>query len=91
MESVLAKKEHLKLYPNPVEEYATIEYKLARQSDVIVRIYDLGGRMVKELTFNQRLAGLFKERINLSDLSTGAYFMQMNAGEQVTMNKFIVR
>jgi len=84
-------KASLKLYPNPVADVATIEFQLNKVSNVNVRIYDLGGRMVKELNFAQRQSGLFKERIDVSDLSTGAYFMQMQAGTQTTMNKFIVQ
>jgi hypothetical protein len=84
-------KASLKLYPNPVADVATIEFQLKKVSNVNVRIYDLGGRMVKELNFAQRQSGLFKERIDVSDLSTGAYFMQMQAGTQTTMNKFIVQ
>ncbi|RUA26008.1 MAG: hypothetical protein DSY76_06260, partial [Bacteroidetes bacterium] len=85
------KKQSLKLYPNPVVDYATIEFKLNKVSDVNIRIYDVNGRMVKELQFNQRPAGLLKERISLNDLSKGAYFMTMQAGNQTTTNKFIVR
>jgi photosystem II stability/assembly factor-like uncharacterized protein len=81
----------LKLYPNPVQDFATIEFNLNSVSDVNIRIFDINGRMVKELNFNQRPAGLLKERINLNELSTGAYFMQMQAGNQKTMNKFIVK
>ena len=81
----------LKLYPNPVQDYATIEFKLNKVSNVNIRIFDLNGRMVKELNFNQRPAGMLKERINLNELSTGAYFMQMQAGNQKTINKFIVK
>ena len=84
-------KASLKLYPNPVLDVVTIEFKLNKASNVSVRIYDLGGRLVKELYYAQRQSGLFKERIDLSDLNTGAYFMQMQAGAQTTMNKFIVQ
>ncbi|MCK5856289.1 MAG: T9SS type A sorting domain-containing protein [Bacteroidales bacterium] len=86
-----AKKQSLKLYPNPVVDYATIEFKLNKVSDVNIRIYDVSGRMVKELNYNKRPAGLLKQRIALNDLSKGAYFMTMQAGNQSTTNKFIVR
>ena len=85
-----AKHESMKLYPNPTTDYATIEYKLNKSSKVIIRIYDLGGRMVKELNLGTR-NGMLKERIDLNNLSSGTYFMQMHAGDQATVNKFIVR
>ncbi len=85
------KKQSLKLYPNPVVDYATIEVKLNTVSDVIIRVFDVNGRLVKEQKYNQRPAGLLKERISMSDLSKGAYFMTMQAGNQSTTNKFIIR
>ena len=81
----------LKLYPNPVVDYATIEFKLNKVSNVNIRVYDVSGRVVKELNYNQRPAGLLKERIAFNDLSKGTYVMIMQAGEQTTTNKFIVR
>jgi len=89
--AVKVKKQSLKLYPNPVVDYATIEFKLEKVSNVNIRVYDVNGRMVKELNYNQRPAGLLKERISLNDLSKGAYFLTMQAGSQTTTNKFIVR
>jgi hypothetical protein len=47
--------------------------------------------VVKVLNYNQRPAGLLKERIAFNDLSKGTYVMIMQAGEQTTTNKFIVR
>ena len=85
-----AKKPSLKLYPNPVEDYATIEFKLAQSADVNIRVYDLNGREVRNINLGTR-SGQLKERFDFSDLAAGTYFMQMQAGKQVTINKFIVR
>ena len=85
------KKASLKLYPNPVVDYATIEFKLNKTSNVNIYIYDIGGKLVKEVMYNNHSAGLLKERIDMNNLSIGVYFMQMQAGNQTTMNKFIVR
>jgi hypothetical protein len=38
-----------KNYPNPFENSTTVEFKLSRGGDVVVKIYDFGGELVKTL------------------------------------------
>ncbi len=84
------KHEMMKLYPNPATNYTNIEYKLNKASNIHIQIYDLSGRLVKELNLGTR-SGMLKERINLSSLETGTYIMQMHADNQTAVNKFIKR
>lgn len=84
------KKEALKLYPNPASDYANIEYKLKKSTQVTVQVIDLSGRNVLELNLGTR-SGQLKERINLDNLSAGTYILRMQAGNQVTTNKLIIR
>lgn len=83
-----AKHESMKLYPNPASSYTNIEYKLHKTTKVIIKVYDLNGRVVKNLDLGTR-NGMLKERIDINDLSTGTYIMQMEAGSQIAINKFI--
>ena len=71
----------LNLYPNPVKNIATIS---ATETIEMVRIYDLTGRMVKQLNPNKSEFSL-----NVSDLSKGAYLVKLNAGNKEATTKFI--
>jgi hypothetical protein len=89
-ETPKAKHEMMKLYPNPATDYTNIEYKLNKTSNVHIQIYDLSGRLVKEENLGTH-NGVLKERINLNSLETGTYIIQMQAGNQTAVNKFIKR
>ena len=71
----------LNLYPNPVKNIATIS---ATETIEMVRIYDLTGRMVKQLNPNKSEFSL-----NVADLSNGAYLVKLNAGNKEATTKFI--
>jgi hypothetical protein len=83
-------KAKMKLYPNPVENYATVEFKLSKTSNVLIQVYDMQGRVIRDLNLGSR-SGQLKERLDFSDLPAGTYFIRMNAGNQITVNKFIKR
>jgi len=83
-------KAQLKLYPNPVENYATLEFELSGTSNVLIQVYDMQGRVIRDLNLGNR-SGQLKERLDFSDLPAGTYFIRMNAGNQTTVNKFIKR
>ena len=69
------------IYPNPAKNFVNIS---AGEKIDSARIYDLTGRIVKQLTPN-------KERFNLNirDLSKGVYLVKLNAGEKESTTKLI--
>lgn len=68
----------LQNYPNPFNPSTTIEYDLPSQSKVVVRIYDLLGRMVDELRNDSEPAGHMKLRWNPQNrFASGVYFCRV--------------
>jgi hypothetical protein len=60
-ESVLPENYHLSQnYPNPFNPVTTIEYQLPKSSEVVLRIYDITGRLVNTLISKQQPAGYYK-------------------------------
>ncbi len=66
-------------YPNPFNPSTTIEYTLARNSFVNLKIYDTLGREVKTIVNEQKLAGSHTVTLDLSQFSSGVYFYQLSA------------
>ena len=69
----------IKLYPNPVRDYLTIESEYTIEALVI---YDLTGKMVKEIK-------QISNKIDLSELSTGYYLLRVTTSEGEAMHKFV--
>jgi hypothetical protein len=64
-------------YPNPFNPTTTIEYKLERDGNVELKIYDVLGREVKVLSDQIQLAGSYKVVFDAKDLSSGMYFVTL--------------
>jgi hypothetical protein len=73
-------------YPNPFNPTTTIQFDLAQTEAVNLRIFDVTGRLVRNLVVNQNMsAGRHAEFWNGRDdlgrsVSSGVYFYKLNAG-----------
>ncbi|MBS1519098.1 MAG: T9SS type A sorting domain-containing protein, partial [Bacteroidetes bacterium] len=77
-------------YPNPFNPVTTIGYALPSDGIVMLKVYDITGREVKTLVNEMKTAGYHKIQFNASDLPSGAYFYRINAGDFVSVKKFVV-
>ncbi|HEY5123083.1 MAG TPA: T9SS type A sorting domain-containing protein [Ignavibacteria bacterium] len=80
-------------YPNPFNPVTNIDYELPQDSKVMIKVYDISGRVVSELVNLQQKAGFYTIRFNASNIASGNYFYQMitNAnGNSTTITKRMV-
>ncbi|MFA6152200.1 MAG: T9SS type A sorting domain-containing protein [Chitinophagaceae bacterium] len=81
----------LKVYPNPVTDYAMLNYQLESASNITISLLDLQGRVIVELMNEQQSAGAHQLRLNLpASLASGQYFLRLGSGkgtEQIMMTK----
>lgn len=83
-------------YPNPFNPETSFKYFLSEDSYVHIRIYDLLGRMIKELVTEHQNSGLHSATWNGTDFSSrnvpsGIYLLHMEAGKFSDMQKMILR
>lgn len=81
--------------PNPARHSAAIEFSVERASRVELRIYDLAGRLVRELASGVRPPGVHRETWNLrSDagarVPAGIYFSRLSAASAGAVRKIVV-
>ena len=82
-------------YPNPFNPSTTVIFDVPTSSNVMIKVYDILGREITTLV-NQRLqSGRYQEVWNGKDknsnsVSSGVYFVRMQAGNMVTTNKMIL-
>jgi hypothetical protein len=77
-------------FPNPVRHQATVRYTLPRQHSVTIVLYDVLGRRVRTLTQGHQGAGRCEQTVDLSDLSSGTYFIRMRAGSTTHTQRLTV-
>ncbi len=81
-------------YPNPFSERTTIEYRVDQPTQVQVRIYDVQGRLVRNLTDAYQTSGTHQVEWDGYDdsgspLPSGVYFYQLQAGDAVSAKNVI--
>jgi aryl-phospho-beta-D-glucosidase BglC (GH1 family) len=77
-------------YPNPFNPATVITYHLPLECHVKLNIYDLLGRNVITLIDENENSGIYNVKFNGSNLSSGIYFYQLEAGNYSAARKLIL-
>ena len=78
--------DNLLLYPNPANSKLTIETGALSSSDCRLIISDVAGRIL----FSESITtALTKHDIDISSLSQGIYFVQIQNGERISRSRFV--
>jgi hypothetical protein len=87
-------------YPNPFNPETWIPYQLSADADVVIRIYNLSGRLIKALDLGYKLAGFYTDKENAAywngkdemgeQASSGIFFYNIQAGELAATGKMII-
>jgi hypothetical protein len=80
----------LTLYPNPMNSSSTLEFNLIESHEVSISILDLSGRLIREVLHDQLAAGQHQIKLQLSDLTSGMYFVNIQSGNDSRMIKLNV-
>lgn len=80
-------------YPNPFNPTTTMQFSLASDAKVAIKVFDMLGREVANIVEESYAAGVHKVEFNASKLASGLYVYQINAvpvlGTAFTANKIM--
>jgi len=65
-------------YPNPFNPVTTLQYALPLESDIVISVHDMQGRLVTYLANGLKSAGYYEADWNASNHASGMYFIRMN-------------
>ena len=78
------------LFPNPVNDNLNIRFNLENETDVLIQITDLAGRVLDVIQPYQLNQGQNTVRWNASSLANGVYLVNINGANDKVVKKFIV-
>jgi hypothetical protein len=82
-------------YPNPFRQGTTIRYSIPKMAKVTLRVYDVTGRMVKQLVNKEQKPGVYTAHWqgntpNSRRLATGVYFVRLTADAKIATRKLVM-
>ncbi|MCG8685337.1 MAG: T9SS type A sorting domain-containing protein, partial [Desulfobacterales bacterium] len=83
-------KPNIKLYPNPVSDYAKLKFTLDKKEEVSLSVYSVTGKKINNYITRKLEKGENEIEINTSVLGKGIYFYRLGVGGQFYTGKIIV-
>lgn len=77
-------------YPNPFNPSTNISYSIPNNSRVLLKVYNSLGKEVATLVNGNQSAGAYSVTWDASSVSSGVYFYQLVAGENIKTKKMIL-
>jgi len=65
-------------FPNPFNYKTNIKFTLSKQAYVLIKIYDITGKLITTLMDSDKKPGTYQIEFNASNLSSGVYFLEFN-------------
>lgn len=81
----------LKISPNPVSDIATVDFYAKRNANYTARIFDLSGKLQREIVLGEKLEGAQRITFSKQDLSPGTFLITLSGGGDRQTAKFIVK
>ena len=80
---------NLYVFPNPVENIASVKITMYQPADAVIGIIDLSGSLVKPTIKKRLKPGSQQIKINTQELQAGIYFIRLQTDKGITTNKII--
>ena len=77
-------------YPNPFNPTTTISYRIAENSFVSLKVYDILGKEVATLVNGYQTANKYDVTFDASNLASGTYIYKLTAGDFVSSQKMML-
>lgn len=80
----------LTLYPNPARQNVHLNFSLTKPERAAITVSDVLGREIQRKTYSLS-GGVHQEILDVSNLHSGVYFVKLQAGSQIAIEKMSVR
>jgi hypothetical protein len=80
----------IQIYPNPASEFITLSTSQNINSNVLVSVIDVAGRIAQQASYNNMQAKA-QHQMDISKLSKGVYFIKLNSGSEQHIQKLVIK
>jgi hypothetical protein len=77
-------------YPNPFNPTTKIDYQLPKAEKVVIKVYDILGKLVKELVNENKEAGYYTVTFVGTIFASGVFFYRFIGGEYNAVKKMVL-
>ena len=77
-------------YPNPFNPTTNIPFFIQKDTEVLLSIYDINGRLVESLLDGKVKAGSRTLKWNASEYHSGLYFIKMEVNDLISSKKVML-
>jgi hypothetical protein len=86
----IKKNSELRIFPNPCSGLLNIEYSMQETGEAEISIYDVTGRVVREIVNEHFSTGYHNRTFDARGLPPGVYFVRLDAGNHSEIKKVIL-
>ncbi|MGX7668788.1 zinc-dependent metalloprotease [Flavobacterium pedocola] len=79
----------LMVYPNPNQGTFNVQFDSKSQEDIKIGVYDMRGRLVFDKTYKN--SGMFNQTIQLNNVQSGIYMVNIQDGERKEVKKISIK
>jgi hypothetical protein len=78
------------LYPNPASDKAFVCYSLNSTSDLIIKLYDFTGKLIKQIQNGNQDKGQYTIEFNTLNMPEGIYFLSIESNSEIITTQRLV-
>jgi hypothetical protein len=75
-------------YPNPFNPATNIKFDIPKQSNVVIKVFDITGKQVSEILNSVNEPGKYTIEFDASKLASGVYFYELLAASTTNEDVF---
>ena len=81
--------DNFSVYPNPSNGTFNLRFTPASSDNIEVALYDLRGRMINQVVYNEVSSGIFNRQLDYDYIDTGMYFLVVKNGDKSVTKKLV--
>jgi len=79
------------LFPNPISNSLTLDYTIAKDSQISINLYDMMGKEIKNLLNQYVSAGNYKTEFEVNNLLSGIYLISLKTNGNIDNKQLIIK
>lgn len=79
------------IFPNPIKELLQVDFTINQNSNTVINLISLDGKIIRTLFDNQLPEGVNTLQLNVNECKAGVYFLQINTNNNNSYKKIIIQ